>query len=634
VQLYEQASSSARANGFVHNEALANEVAARFYATHGLEKIARTYLQDARRCYLRWGADAKVRQLEHQFPRLKDDLRVAGPTFTIGTSVENLELTTLIKVSQAVSSEIVFDNLIDTLMRTAIEQAGAERGVLIVLGVAEVRLAAQATVSGETVHVHLCDEPLIPGTLPESALHYVMRTQESIMLDDAAAQSPFAADPYIQQCRARSILIVPLLAQAKLVGALYLENNLAPSVFGPARVAVLKLLASQAAIALENARLYRDLAEREAKIRRLVDANIVGICMYDLEGRILEANDAFLNIVRYDRDDLGAGRIHWTNLTPGEMPEHDGQGWLPELLATGTLPPFEKECLRKDGSRVPVLIGAASFEEEKRQGIAFLFDLSERRRAQALARENEQRYREVQMELAHANRAATMGQLAASIAHEVKQPITAVAMNASGTLRWLGAKRPNLKAAVEALERIRSDAMRAGDIIDRIRNFIKKAPPHNDTVDIKGALSEVIELTRGEATKHHVSVQVLFAEDLPLIHGDRVQLQQVMLNLVINAIEAMSTTPESEGPRDLRIDMRADAAKGLVVTVSDSGPGLPADGIDRLFAPFYSTKESGLGMGLSICRSIIEVHGGTLLARPNSPRGAVFEFTVADRQAG
>jgi GAF domain-containing protein len=133
--------------------------------------------------------------------------------------------------------------------------------------------------------------------------------------------------------RSRSLLFLPLLAQAKLIGALYLENGLAPGVFGPARVAVLKLLASQAAIALENARLYRDLAEREAKIRRLVDANIVGICMYDLEGRILEANDAFLQIVRYEREDLEAGRIHWTNLTPREGPERDRQAWLPELLA-------------------------------------------------------------------------------------------------------------------------------------------------------------------------------------------------------------------------------------------------------------------------------------------------------------
>jgi C4-dicarboxylate-specific signal transduction histidine kinase len=170
--------------------------------------------------------------------------------------------------------------------------------------------------------------------------------------------------------------------------------------------------------------------------------------------------------------------------------------------------------------------------------------------------------------------------------------------------------------------------MRAGAIIDRIRDFIRKEPPHNDSVDIKRAVSDVIELTRGEAAKHRVSVQTLFAEDLPPIRGDRVRLQQVVLNLIINAIEAMSTTPE--GPRDLRIDMVADPSKGIVVPVSDSGPGLPVEGIERLFDPFYSTKATGLGMGLSICRSIVEAHGGRLWAKPNAPRGAVFQFSVAN----
>ena len=154
--------------------------------------------------------------------------------------------------------------------------------------------------------------------LPESVLRYVVRTQESVILDDAAAQNPFSADPYIRQHQARSILCLPLINQAKLIGVLYLENNLAPRVFAPARIAVLKLLASQAAISLENTRLYRDLAEREAKIRRLVDANIIGIFIWDVEGRIIEANDAFLRMVGYDREDLVAGRMRWTDLTPAE----------------------------------------------------------------------------------------------------------------------------------------------------------------------------------------------------------------------------------------------------------------------------------------------------------------------------
>ena len=180
--------------------------------------------------------------------------------------------------------------------------------------------------------------------------------QETVILDDAAAQSSFAADPYIRQRMARSILCLPLINQAKLVGVLYLENNLAARVFAPARIAALTLLASQAAISLENTRLYRDLAEREAKIRRLVDANIIGIIISDLEGRILEANDAFLRMLGYDREDLASGRLNRTKLTPPEWRDRDART-VAELKTIGIVQPFEKEYFRKDGSRVPVLIG-------------------------------------------------------------------------------------------------------------------------------------------------------------------------------------------------------------------------------------------------------------------------------------
>src|SRR5277367_2534136 len=189
---------------------------------------------------------------------------------------------------------------LDTLMRTAIEQAGAERALLILVRGAAPRIAAEATTSGDTVIVQLRDEAVAAAVLPESVLHYVLRTRESVILDDAVAQSPFAADPYIRQRQARSILCLPLINQAKLIGVLYLENNLTPRAFAPARIAVLKLLASQAAISLENTRLYRDLEQREARIRGLVDANIIGICFATRDGRMIEANDAYLRIIGYD----------------------------------------------------------------------------------------------------------------------------------------------------------------------------------------------------------------------------------------------------------------------------------------------------------------------------------------------
>ncbi|MGF6856526.1 trifunctional serine/threonine-protein kinase/ATP-binding protein/sensor histidine kinase [Paraburkholderia sp. CI3] len=625
MRLYEQAIGSARDNGFVQNEALAYEVAARFYAVRGVEEIAHVCLQKARYCYLRWGADGKVRQLEERYPHLRTEESAPDPTSTIATPVEHLDLATVIKVSQAVSGEIVLEKLLDTLMRTATEQAGAERGLLILSDGGEQRIAAEATTGGDATQLQLRDVPVSAGMLPESVLYHVLRTRESVILDDAVAEPPFATDPYIRQHRARSILCLPLMNQAKLTGALYLENNLTVRVFSPARIAVLKLVASQAAISLENARLYRDLAEREAKIRRLVDANIIGIVVWNAEGDILEANDAFLRIVEYDREDFASGRVRWRDLTPPEWVAGSERA-LVEAGQTGRAQPYEKEYIRKDGSRVPVLVGLATFDASANEGVAFVLDLTERKRADEEARESERRYREVQTALAHANRVDTMGQLTASIAHEVNQPIAATVTNAQAALHWLSAQPPNLEKARQSLKWIVSDGKRAGDVIGRIRELIKKAPPRKERMDLNEAIREVIELTRGEATKRGASVQTQLAGGLPHIEGDRVQLQQVLLNLVINAIEAMSGV--SDGARELIVTTRTADAGCVLVAVLDSGPGFAANSAEHVFAPFYTTKSAGLGMGLSICRSIIEAHGGRLWASANMPRGAVFQFTV------
>jgi signal transduction histidine kinase len=219
-----------------------------------------------------------------------------------------------------------------------------------------------------------------------------------------------------------------------------------------------------------------------------------------------------------------------------------------------------------------------------------------------------------------------MGQLTASIAHEVNQPIAAAVTNAQSALRWLDRQPPDLEEAQQALTCIVRDGARAGDVIGRIRELVKKAPLRKDGCEINGAIREVIELTRGEAVKQGVSVRTELSGGLPLIPGDRVQLQQVVLNLIVNAVEAMSGT--SEGKRELLISTGKANTGDVVVAVRDSGPGLAPASLDRLFDAFYSTKSSGLGLGLSICRSIIEAHGGRLWASANAPRGALFQFTL------
>ncbi len=252
-------------------------------------------------------------------------------------------------------------------------------------------------------------------------------------------------------------------------------------------------------------------------------------------------------------------------------------------------------------------------------------DVTALRTVEAEARENERRYREAQLELAHANRVATMGQLTASIAHEVNQPITAAVTYALAARRFLSAEPPNFHEADDALSLIVREGNRAGEVVGRIRALIKKAPPRKDAVAINDAILEVIALTRTEAANNSVSVWTQLAEGLPRVQGDRVQLQQVLINLIINAIEAMRDVGEEE--RELLISTRNEP-DGVSVEVRDSGPGFAPAALERVFEAFYTTKPGGLGLGLSICRSIIEAHNGQLWASPNVPRGAIFRFTA------
>jgi PAS domain S-box-containing protein len=498
----------------------------------------------------------------------------------------------------------------------------------------------------------------------------------------------------------------------------------------------------------ENTRLYRDLAEREARVRRLMDSNIIGIFIWEAEGRILEANDAFLHMVGYDHKDVVSGKLRWTDLAPAEWRERDERA-LAERKSTGKLQPYEKEYFRKDGSHVPALMGAANFEESGSQGVAFVLDLTERKKAEERLRLSEarlaeaqrlshsgvaaydettilygseetyriwgfdpargvpsreavnqrihpddrdrvlaevqravgertdysieyrivlpdgtakhlksigrpvfsasgklieivvthldvterkraedehERLRQLESDLARMNRLGMMGELAASLAHEITQPIAAGRNNARAALNFLDQQPPDLGEVREALGCVVGDADRAGQIVDRIRDHIKKAPPRKHLFDLNEAISEVIVLARSAIAENGVSVQTRLTEGLLPVEGDRVQLQQVVLNLTLNATEAMSAV--DEGARELLISSEQSRTNDALVAVRDSGPGIDPEHIERVFDAFYTTKSSGVGMGLSICRSIIDAHGGRLWAAANEPRGAVFQFTL------
>ena len=443
--------------------------------------------------------------------------------------------------------------------------------------------------------------------------------------------------PAVEEC-----LLVPFYIGGKAVGTIWAITHGDRRKFDSEDERIMNTLGQFASLAYQTVESIEDLklqiAAREqaetavralasgleAKVRCLVDSNIIGIFIWNLDGRIIDANEAFLRIIGYDRGDLIAGRLNWRELTPPEWQEAADRR-VAQLEASGTTQPHEKEYFRKDGTRVPVLVGAAAFEGRSVEGVGFVLDLTDRKRA-------ERAYTQAQMELAHANRVATMGQLSASIAHEISQPIGAALSYANAASHWLAAQPPNLEEVRRDLGFIVESGVRASEVIDRIRALVKKAPPRKDRLEINEAILEVIELARNEMAKNGISVRTQLVDTLPAIQGDRVQLQQVILNLLINAAEAMSGM--SEGPRELLISTAKTESEGVLVAVRDSGPGLAPESVDRLFESFYTTKPGGLGMGLSICRSIIEAHHGRLWATANTPHGAVFQFTLPPHSDG
>jgi PAS domain S-box-containing protein len=675
-----------------------------------------------------------------------------GPSSLIGTRVEQLDLGTVIKVSQAVSVEMDLEKLIDTIMRAALEHAGAVRGLLILSRDDADRIEAEATTIGDKVLLRRKEAARC--AVPQSIVNYVMRTQEFVILDDASSQNLFIGDTYFSQTYARSVLCLPLITQGKLVGILYLENNLAPNVFTSNRVAILKLLACQAAISLENTRLYTDLSQSEAKIRRLVDANILGITTWNFEGAILASNDAFLRMVQYDHEDVIAGRVRWRDMTPADRRDRV-EFELATVMRTGTVQPFESELFRKDGSRVPVLLAGALFEEGGNEGVAFALDLSEHKRAEEALRrsknylaesqrlahtgswaldgttrearywseemfrifgfdpqqglpmrdqwlqrihpedrdkvkrqasnrmfvqkvdsdieyrivlpdgtvkhihglaypvlgpneelievvgtvvditehkhaeEARDRLRQLEADLAHINRVTTMGELTASLAHEIKQPIGAAVTNAEACLRLLDRNQPDLPEAREAALEMVKDSRRAAAIIDRVRLLYQKGSPQRDVIDVNELIREMVIILRNEANRHSITMRADLAEKLPTVMGDRVQLQQALMNLMLNGIEAIR---DPSGQLTIQSQLARDDQ--MLISVTDTGVGLPAEDIDKIFHAFFTTKSQGTGLGLAITRSIVESHGGRVWAAPNSGQGATFYFTLPSGGSG
>jgi PAS domain S-box-containing protein len=580
-----------------------------------------------------------VRLLDQRYPYLGDERPSSPAATTIDASLEQLDLEAVLRASQAVSSEIVLDVLIESLMKIVVEHAGAERGHLILLRNHEPRVEAEAEIRQGRVRINVRDSAVCPSDLPEAILNYVIRTRTSLILDNASGEHLFSADPYIERAHVKSVLCLPLLKQAKLIGLLYLENNLATGVFTPSRRSMLELLASQIAISLENARLYADLArlnaylatenrdrrqaeealrESEQRLQDIIDNTSAIVSVKDLELRYLLVNREYERRYRVRRDQV-RGKTDF-DIFPPEVAEairlNDNR-----VIETGEPIEFE-EILPSDGREYFHV--AAKFLLRDQESTPYAVcgistDVTERKRA-------EEALRRAQAALSHITRVMTIGELTASIAHEVNQPLTGIVTNASACLRWLDGSPPNLYEARESLTRILRDGRRAADVISRIRALVRKAKSEMAPLNINEALQEVVQLIQFELRKNKVKFDVNLDPRLPPVVADRVQFQQVVLNLLINAIEAMACLEDTS--RELRLISRWHEPATVLIAVRDSGIGIGSPPRDELFEAFFTTKSQGMGMGLAISRSIVEAHDGRLWAEPNSDRGATFQFTL------
>jgi predicted ATPase/signal transduction histidine kinase len=500
---YKEALDHAREYDFPQNDGIASELAAAFYGARGYDIIRRAYLRHARKAYLRWGAQGKVDHLDACHPFLRETAENPNPI----DRLRQLDVEAVVRVSNALASDIILPRLVATVMRTALENASAEKGVLAIARNGVWQIQAQASIGPDAIAVTQQTLEMSSDVLPLALVQTVMHRRECILLDDARAAGAFTQDAYVQRYQPRSVLCVPLIKQSVLVGFLYLENNLAAGAFTSDKAAVLEVLASQAAIALENAHLYEDL---------------------------------------YDQN---------------------------------------------------------------------------QQRARA-----EEALRGIQAELARAGRVTAMGELVASIVHEVSQPISAIGTSAAAALRWLDRSKPDIEEVRLMLHHIVGSSTRVKGTIQGLRAMMKKSEPQFSMFDINEAIREVVILLRGQLDGHQVELELIGVGEQRLVEGDRVQIQQVILNLLMNGAESMADV--TTRPRTMVVASSLGQDGMVRITVEDAGSGIDGIARARIFEPLFTTKENGMGMGLPICRSIVEAHGGTLRVRPGQAAGTVFDFTI------
>ncbi|WP_394558896.1 AAA family ATPase [Aquipseudomonas alcaligenes] len=627
LQGYEDAIAKAEQCGAIHLKGLSHEMAARSYQSLGLQVSAQTHLRQARDAWRRWGAKTLAQQLEteHAFLREPSTPRTGAQA---QPASQQLDLLSITRACQALSREIEPDALIETLLANAAMHAGATYTALLLSDEDGLQVAASGLAGSRGIDVRLRPPPSAVAAAPLSLVRHAMRQREPLLLSGTEAYRRFGEDAYLARIENGSLLCVPLLKQNEAIGALYLENCLTQGAFEPARVDVLELLAAQAAISLSTASLYADLLAENQRRR-------------DSEGT-LQRTQALLAIGQAVSH---YGTFLWRHQTESSF-------WSPRLIAELDLPvPADDEHLRD----AAVLVHAddrprfvRTLDEAQRYQQAFRLEfrtvaLDGTSRHLELAgepdgsdsfigvvcdisqrRQTEVALRAARGELDRTSQATMLGELAASIAHEINQPLASILSNAGASLRWLERPQPVLEDAIEGLRDILGESQRAAEIVRAMRTLARRKPLARKPVTLERVIHQVLDITRADLDDKHVGVTLQLAPTQP-VFADTIQLQQVLRNLISNAVEAMQALPPST--RRLAIEVRA-VGQEVLVTVEDGGPGVPAEKLGKVFQAFFSTKASGMGMGLAICASIVAAHGGVLGATRGRHDESLFFFTL------
>jgi PAS domain S-box-containing protein len=532
----------------------------------------------------------------------------------------------MLRASQALSSEIVLKTLIETLMRIAIEYAGAERGVLVLLRANEPHIAAEAVAQSGAIEMVENARPVSSSDVPVGMIHYAIRRGKSIILDSAVDDTLFAEDEYVKSRKPQSVLCIPILKQAIVVGVLYLENSLARRAFTLTQSHVLEFLASQAAISLENAYLYADLQRSEAFLAEGQRMSQAGSWVWDVRTGKLTWSDEQYRIFGYERD---TSPVPDLELFYERVVEED-RDIMQRNLAAATRDrsdfSFEFRISLPDGT-LKYLLGVGrplpGPQGEVHEYIGTTIDVTKRKLS-------EDALRAAQEDFARAARLATMGELTALIAHEVSQPLSAIVTDAGACLSWLARETPNLQEAREAAEEIVKNGHRAADTITSIRAMARKAEPEWTKLQIDKLIEETLVLLRSEIRRRDITLETDLLGAQQHIFGDPIKLQQVLVNLVMNSIDAMADVKDRS--KILRISVSIASDDSVLFAVGDTGIGIAPSKVDEIFEPLFTTKSDGMGMGLSISKSIVEMHGGRLWASPGETHGSIFRFTLPTGQ--